>query len=500
MKKVKNVALNVIVSSIIGMSFGGCGGGSATAFLPDETVSDSDSDSELVAVGGTFGSDYAFYQPKSWFSFTTRAYAATFGQVEKNIAIPLVNGEVMLAQAYEIPIADDGSFEAILKKQLSDPETNKKEDASWVILIEKTGGDINVLSIPGDNSETLVNLPASKMKSNVFLGQISNTSDEGTSSLNLDNFTQSTEYTPEDLMTLAKADDMTKAIINNYRNNFLKPEDEYINARLTIVVDGNYSIINSDYSKASQFYGYSFNFMGNKKSVLYQNFEHICQTDNALQLVPPSDFTVDGVTYNSANPISSTSGTINTNNTFKSCAGGVFQAQQESENINANFLGGGSVHSITVPTGDWQLKLDGNVIGKYNLSYSLPVQNGQLKLATPAIKLKLDANNHIQGFYLKWYIGDTEISNELVTPLVPEAMIYMQGGAGGSIFYGCMDAMTDSNGVIKSYIDASQCTPGMTDLDYTDPNLAIYLSYGYVGSTVRFTWSYPTFGKCQFLE
>ena len=477
---------SISLAILIAFSFAGCGGGnSTTPTLLDPKLS------------GDLGNSYAFYKPRWYESIITKAYASGYGQVQKAVAIPILNGHVDITNAKNITINSDGTFSVALPKKIE--FEGESFEANWIVLLEKTDGSIKFLSIPNAaGTDSLLTFPMSKASSDIDLGSISNdNSDEGRSSINLNQLDSKVTYDLNDLTSLATTDDIAKAVINQYKNNYGKSIDKHINVRLTVIAEGNFTQIATGYSKASNYKGYAINIQGGANTILKQNFNNICSNNKQIQLELPTNKSITFQNDNTYQILTSNGGTMN--GTSCSSNGGIFQSQSDGDNVSLNFGGGNKiVNSLAVPTGEWTLKFDGNTIGTYNLAYSLPVKSGQIKLPIPAVKLDLDPNdnNKTKGFFIKWYIGNTQIPNNIVTAIIPEATIYTQGNSGLAV--DCSEAMLDNNGTLKSYISINECkendsTPvaryykpasgsGLKPLE------SVYVRYETPGNEVRFSY------------
>jgi hypothetical protein len=489
MTKIKTLGISLAVVTAI--SFSGCGSSDSTTPPVEDTTT--------TSLSGNLGTSYAMYKSPWYDNILTKAYAAGFGQVSKAIAIPLLNGEIDIGEAKEVTINDNGTFSVALKKQFTWEEDgeNITADASWIILMEKTDSSINFLSIPNANgSESLINLPIGKSTSDIAFGDIENSADEANTNLKLDGLSEKVSYNINDLTSLSTTDDVAKAAVNSYKNNYNKSKSEQINVKLTVIAEGNFTKIATEYSKASDYKGYAINIGGGSETILKQNFTTICNNSKQMSLELPSGEDVTFVGDSTYTTLTSNGGTLN----GTSCSSnGIFQEQSNDDGgISLNFGGGSAiVNSVTVPSGNWILKFDGNTLGTYNLAYSLPVANGKMKLPIPAIKLDLDSsdNNKTKGFYIKWYVDDIEVSNTIISTIIPKASLYTQGNSGLAI--DCSDAMLDTNSTLKSYINISECKENGTTPDsrYYNPTggqkalESVYVRYETPGNEVRFSYN-----------
>jgi hypothetical protein len=419
MKKITLVSSAVVASMVVGLS--GCGSSSTPSATTDTGSSSG------VSLSGSLGSSYAYYKAPWYKSFITKAYALGFGQINNAVAIPIINGEAEIAESVDISINSSGEFTANLQQEFSleeDGETHTAE-ANWIVLLEKNDGSIDFLSIPNSTgSDSLVNFPISQAtSSSIDLGLVTNNGNEARTDLKLDGLSQKVTYNINELNQLATMDDVLKSIVNRYKNNKGKSEDEMIGETLHVVSNGNYANLTNDYEKASNFAGYAFHFHGGKNSLLATKFQNICDTNDTLKLIPPNGATItaNSVDYNTNNPfISKTNGIENNTDGSKQCEGSAFYARKDSEGVVLNFITGDDITMLAntkpIPGDYFQLKLsDGTLIGNYELSYGLPLySNNTLKVPIPALKLDVDSNtNNVNGAYIKWYMYDGTNFNEV---------------------------------------------------------------------------------------
>ena len=130
-----------------------------------------------------------------------------------------------------------------------------------------------------------------------------------------------------------------------------------------------------------------------------------------------------------------------------------------------------------IPTGNFELKLNNTLIGKYQLSYSLPTTNdGHLKVPTPALKLDLDSNNKLKGAYVKWYIY-----NESTSQYEEADLNSLQAITDGYSFHiddfngitgntNRVEIHCNDNNFSKNYVDITQCQNYPSDGIYYNYN------------------------------
>ncbi len=443
----------------------GCGSGNN---------SNNGNNSSKVQISGNLGSTYAFYKTPWYEKILPLAYAANFGQIKNAIAIPLVGSDVIISQAKNVTINNDGTFNVDLAKQITDPDTQEKYNLHWIVLLEKLDGSFSFLSIPNSSdSDTLIDFPIGKATTNhIDLGTIDNSGDEGISSKNLNNLTSDVTMNINQLNNLAKIDDTTKSVINSYKNNYGKSEDNMIDEILHVVISGDYTKINTQYTIANTFQGYSFHFDAGKDTSLAKHFTDLCGTDNYLQLVPPTGATITagGNNYTASAPLSSTHGTItNLTDGEQECSGGITYFKKNNDgSVTVNLITGdtSSVLATTkpIPNGDFKLKLNNSTIGEYLFSYNLPItNNGNIKIPVPKIKLNLNSNNKVLGVYVKWYVYDkstsqyNEINASTLANLTDTYSIHMDDFNGITSNTARDEIDCDDINISQNYIDVTKC-------------------------------------------
>lgn len=466
----------------------GCGGGGDSSGTGDNTIADDDTiaddntiaDSDFISISGQFGSSYAFYK-KRWYDYFVKTVYATYGQIAKSLAVPIISGQGCLEYAQEFEIEADGSFSVELEKSINGA------DANWIILIEETDGDIYFLSIPTvETTESLIVLPVAEATEDIDLGDIDSNDDEAQSEITIDELATKVTYNIEALEEIAEMDNTLKSIVNTYLNSYNIPEDETINGCLSVGASGDYFSINSEFSTAENYSGYAVIMNGGNNSVLANNFTEIYSNDGTLQLtIPPGGTIYDGTDYYDFNNpvVSSASETIayDADGTqMYSCGAFYWVANGTDGSVGLNVLPSTS----EIPPGIFELQLRETeaepyeTIGKYIFSYNLQLtEDLHLKVPTPALKLDLDENNRILGAFIKWYIynettsGYEEISVEaleMVANGYSFGITDYNGISGNTERYGC-----GNEGLSFSidYIDLASCTTCEDmyyDYDYED--------------------------------
>ena len=118
-----------------------------------------------------------------------------------------------MSYAKDITIEDDGSFAVTLRKV-----SGAGDKITWMILLEKSDGNIEFLSVPSsDGSESLVNPPLAASTGDLDLGEITSNyaENEGESEKSLNDIKEALSLNINDLTAIAKLDDTLKSVLND---------------------------------------------------------------------------------------------------------------------------------------------------------------------------------------------------------------------------------------------------------------------------------------------
>ena len=506
MKKLLKATFFLAISTILaGCGGGGGGSGSASSSTP--------ATGNKVSVTGKFGSGYAYYKNHWWNKLFPRALA-TYGTVEKLIAIPVSKAGIWVNGIQEVQVNSDGSFNLSLAKQY------KSSNVIWIVLAKKTDGTYQVLSVGAqDIGDSLVDFPIYSATANIDVGTVSPSGDEAKGDKDVSDIASSFSVGLNGLKNIAMFDDVLKALLNFIRNNYEKygkSESKYIEPVLHVTSTGNYTDLSNSatYTLAYTLEGYAFHFHGGPDSVISTNFDNVKNGEAVLRLFPPEDIEVGDTTYNTTNPISSSGLTCSsTSDGSIECSNqdNFYMRKDPDGSVTLNFVTGDKADEIvsTFPVSSkyFELKMDNTLIGTYKFSTALPLINTgtgrKLKLPIPGVKLDTDNNGKIKGVYVKWYVwNSTSSSYEELTDY-----IFLRGFSGT---FGLN--ITDYNGVTgntsrldiscgsikfgQTYINVQQCEgypPGGIYYNYSgeDKYSAETLELNYVGASgVEYRFAY----------
>jgi PAS domain S-box-containing protein len=196
----------------------GCGGSSSS-------VSSVTGDNK-VYVTGRFGSDYAYYKNHWWNRLFPRALA-TYGTVEKLVAVPIVRGDVWVGGIQEVQVGSDGSFSLSLTKQCEGSNWCEGSNATWVVLVKKTDGTYQTLSVGAqDIGDSLVDFPIYLAATNIDVGTLSSSRDEARGDKDVSDIAPNFSVGASKLENIAMVDDVLmvnkEGVIIYCNQNFIK--------------------------------------------------------------------------------------------------------------------------------------------------------------------------------------------------------------------------------------------------------------------------------------
>lgn len=392
------------------------------------TVSSSDYDTAAITKNDSFFAGL--------FTFVSKAYAVMILQpVNKVVAVPLEGGEFhgsMMTDSVSADVDSDGSFSINLSKHYD-----------WILLLMDTvSGDFaGYVSLMASDTESLIEVPVTgAATSNIDLGTVSAFGDIALSQYT----TSATDFsmTPEQLLILARNDDLLKGV-TNLVNNYDDATGLFYYLRPDFIFNGDYATIENAFAAVTsyQYRNYEFQLDSNQTAV---TMDHVCGdgvTPVILELFPPPlsniSTTTPSVYFTPDVPMSSDGTTCSVNaggNTEASADNTQFYATNAYEDVSFEF---GSGLRGTIPEGDWTFKIDDAITGTFNVSVATPLgANGKIKGAIPVIKAVTDESKKITSVAVKWYTSTDGVTYEeladisILKHLVGSGDIYLDGQDG----------------------------------------------------------------------
>lgn len=375
--------------------------------------------------------------------------AAGSGGANEVWAIPIAkmqganinSANVMLRETKPLPA--DGKFQFDLAKSITVAEVEAKVpnvdlgdlpedyafDVDWLIVtVDTTSSPPSVVSqvrlAPDGNYEDLLALPTSGFKdgeNTLDLGTVGSDGQAATATAVMET---KTKLSSDSLKTLARADDILKTLKDIIRNCDISTNKCY-EARQSFVFTGNYAALASGFDKATSYSGYQLYFDLNDYYGT-ADFDAVCAGTVVYTLTPPGNVTVNGITYNATNPMTtgSMSATVEPRNdgAQEICSkSGVFLSKNKDGSGNwrdwmLQYITGDNATELTtdMPAGDWVLSRNGTEIARFEFRAASPVDaDGNPITFLPEIRLlnssgnTVSAGEKIQTVALKWYRWDS---------------------------------------------------------------------------------------------
>ena len=403
--------LSIVVAALLSSLFMGCSDDNNDKVGVDVNKNE-------VKLKGSFGSSYAFYEAP-WYSISV-LHASSFNDVKNAVAIPLHGRDVVMSEARSLNISSSGDFTVDLGL-----------DYDWIVVLEKSGGDFEFLSIPvgEDSNDTLVEIPIKSAKGDLSIGDVNSVvqSKEASSTKRAEDIIDVLSYNIEDLQAMAKIDDVQKSVVNSYRNNYQKSSDNQILETIDITVGEMSGLNENSFKRADYYQGFAISTEFRSETDIAKNATKICDNNLSLSLKFPQGeelyTSVDRLTQISTETKAMSIGTRDGVELL--CYGG----QSDYINFTLGSNGTGKVgffygdqnsslgQNEGLPEGLFDLQIDGVSQAKFNLNYGLPITaNKELTVPVPAAKIHTkEGSREIDYIELTWWLfNDVSQSYELI--------------------------------------------------------------------------------------
>jgi hypothetical protein len=374
-------------------------------------------------------------------------------------------------------------------------------DKDWILLLVDTTAISDTEKFVGyvayrvDSGNSLLALPASSATvSSISLGDLAKSGDEALST----NTVTATEFamTAEGLLTLAKTDNIFKAVKNVYINY---KAGVYHNIRPDFVWHGDYAGIENAYQVVTNYEYFSHSFqLDSNDGITIDAVAGINGTaKKLLQLCPPAGAEVStrngDITYTDAAPLSN-AGAITVTTTGNGLRGangttpGEFFANETTSGNTSYVYGSGSLTG-TIPAGLWTYKIDGVVKGEFDCAVSTPL-TGDYKINgfVPVLRANVDGASRITSVDVKWYcLSGTdyaEITDSAILSHLIKSTVFISNFAGTRYDSINLDStLSHGTPALEWYFGAV----GATDKQAT--SFGVFYQTGGVGYT--FNWFRP---------
>jgi len=433
------VAILLLVALAVSFNYIACGGASSSS-------GSSSSAQHTISVRGHAGTGYMAYASPG--NFLDR-FCSLFSPSLAWAPIPIVNVDKVIAiqidrgyiSSYFIQTAKEATFTA------GEFTLSLETDRDWILLLVDTTAVSDIDKFVGyvayrvDSGNSLLNLPASSATvTDINLGDLDKSGDEALST----NPVTATDFamTPEGLLTLAKNDNLFRAVKNvyiNYKNGV------YYNIRPDFTWHGEYAGIENAYQVVTNYEYFSHSFqLDSNDGITMDAVAGINGTaKKLLELYPPTGAEVPTrggfVTYTDSAPLSNAGSVTTTtggSGLRMATAGnpGEFFAG-ETTSGNTSYVYGSGCLTGTIPAGLWTYKINGVTKGQFDCAVSTPL-TGDYKINgfVPVLKVNVEATitKTITSVDVKWYaLSGTdyaEITDSAILSHLIKSTVFISGG------------------------------------------------------------------------
>ena len=312
--------------------------------------------------------------------------------VDHIAAVPTVRNA--FDKIVEVPIDGDGSFALSLN-----------QGYDWVLLLINSQAPLDQRIVGyvtmGSGADSMMDFPVIDMIEDLSLGQVACQDDVAVSSTDLDAAAPSFTLSVDDLLEIARADDLMRSVINDYRNYDSETGTHYalelgFGWQAPIEALMAHDAI-EDAPSDFVFTGYTLGFQTNDPRLTYSA---LCGETVRATLHPPSDVvTASGVLFNDSAPLS---------NDDMRMAGTNCQSDQLAVALNGGALnlefGGGRLLELA-PDGFWRFRVDGESRALFDLGITDPNAADHITVPVPIPDLELDADGMIQRIDVAWLVA-----------------------------------------------------------------------------------------------
>ncbi|OHB77254.1 MAG: hypothetical protein A2Z34_09950 [Planctomycetes bacterium RBG_16_59_8] len=379
----------------------------------DNHSSDTPVADDSFGVSGKLGSGYgvAYAPPKNMFELFCAVFEPARlhadvdnGIVDKVIALRCEGGVI---DSYAVEGAPEASIDAEGNFTLS-----LETGVDWLLVLVDTSAVDNkdkfvgYVSLQVDPSNNLLMFPTSTAASGELdLGTLDQSGDEAVSSNPAD--AADFSMTADELLSLAKNDDLFK-MIKNVFNNY--NDGVYYNLRPNFKWNGDYAGIENVFQDPAGYVYQAYDFqLDSNDGVTIDDVAGTNDHDQvSMELYPPSDVgtTNSETIYGVEAPIANVAlGDVETNTEGYqevSSADYGFYAGEGDWGLAYGF-GGGSLAGA-IPEGYWEYKVDGVTLGEFDCAVATPLApDDKIYGFVPSIRVNTDEAGMITTIDIKWY-------------------------------------------------------------------------------------------------
>jgi hypothetical protein len=414
-------------------------------------------------------------------------------------------------------VGADGKFTASVSSRSGDVLLVAMDSTASTRL----DGIRGVLSLQ-DDSGSLMKIPAAEGTGSVDMGTLSpdSTGKEFKSEKKTDDVKSSFSLDVSKIKEIARTDDSARGLINVIAN--IQDNGDYIFAKPYMVFKSNIQKIKNVSSASTDltYNGYGLYFIAQWAGLTMESLCGGASASNKLALLPPSGTTLKLCKENDSSQCRTYDQVTNGNtkavesegNSRSSCTsdmtgqsiaandGNFYTSNDSSTSGGArplNFNWGGGGYDGQLASGVWTLKLNDNVVGRYDLAAANPLNaNSKATVYVPSVKAVLDSSNKVTRIEVQWSLWNSSTSSyELVSSLETFNRVVRDAGAeiadysGGCSSKSKFDQLTTSGTTMS--LDVSSFGAAFPSSTYSGSGSScdaesIAVSYSMNGVTYRF--------------
>lgn len=328
--------------------------------------------------------------------------------IDQAVAVAHDHGTVWFEETPPIvaPVEPGGSFSF-------DLATNR----DWVVLLVNSMAEpeerVRAYVTIGDVEASLVNIPVTKARTNVDLGELDAEGDEAQSETTVAQASESFTLSPSTMAEMARVDDAFRSVVNAYLNWHDDGQVAYSITPSVIWSDPLGRLMDGTSTpQGYTFLGYGLTLRTNDPRI---DVEAICNGSKVLRIVPPADVRVaTGETLGADSPVQF-AGPPEMHQEAMACGdqhfmsvgrwgdGGIADITVPA----TNYLHLTNAHFVDIVEGWWHLELDGEVLATFDLNLASPVDAALHPTgAVPAGQLAIDGSGLLTSLGIDWLRWD----------------------------------------------------------------------------------------------
>jgi hypothetical protein len=349
--------------------------------------------------------------------------------VDTSMAVPLgITGGQPLTGAVVSPItAGQVALEiptgAGLSLQQNNQQNNQQSSNDWAVALIDSSKTEKIEQIVGflgldSGADSMMNLPIGDVKGNgLDFGDISLSEGSAISSTSITDQADKFAVEVEMLNEIASTDNVTRGLKNIIANTsadgsvFYQVTPFFIYRSLMDTAKNQFSDLSTMKfapTGAGDRSDFTYGFYFKAQDPARATFDQICNGQRTIAFAPPADLVKNSVTYNAANPLTSTGVVKTVNGNQVQCAVGEFYMSGSMGQASFGFNFGGGGYDGAVLPGYWRMKVDTQEVAVFDLGAYSPVgSDGKPLVYVPSVNITVDpSTNKIDKIEVKFYYWD----------------------------------------------------------------------------------------------